>query len=216
MSDKINGYIVVRRPDKNFDFEKRVGFRDDPPCINALYYAGVDRLSWFEIEEVYFQENSPSNIQNIRKALKKENDDFTGIDICSSFELAQELLHLSNEINPINELIVIHSDLLDGIKGSFIHDKTSISWHGYDPVSLGHWSLLEAGLFTVTEYFPEWVEKLNEFGLFSNPNDAINYAKAYLNQSEDGKTEPVPPSPYGISPIRIGTLPETAVEANSW
>lgn len=206
MAEIITGYLIVRSPKYNFDLDGRNYFRHEPPCINQICYGGVDRMRWFEIEDSYHQHKLSSETKNLWEEIQKENRDFTGITICSSIRIAENLLKVSNHINQMNELIVIQSELLYDIKGKIEHELPSISWLGFDPVSLGNWSLLSEGVFAVPNSFQEWKNKLNEFGLFSNSEDATEYAEIYLRESKDGNVEELPESPYGITPIRIGAL----------
>jgi len=206
MSETINGYLVVRRRENNFDFRKREYFRHSALRVGEIYYGGIDRMPWIEIEDL-IDDEPLSDVGPIWKRLEDENfNDFTGIVLCRSFELAQELLRRSNNPDTINELVVIHSEKLDDIKGSLIHDQTPVRWYGYDPVSLGSWSLLLEGLFAAPNYFLDWTDKLNEYGLFSNADDALRFAEAYLEREEDDGPEPVSVEPYGISAVRVGAV----------
>jgi hypothetical protein len=50
----VNGYLVVRKPSCNFDAKGRAGFRKAAARIGDLFYAGMMRLPWFELDEAYY------------------------------------------------------------------------------------------------------------------------------------------------------------------
>jgi hypothetical protein len=203
MSEIVNGFIVVRCPENNHDFEKSEYLRHESLHINGTYYGGVDRMRWFEIEENYYNGLLQIEIEALWSKLRTENTDFTGIVVSKSLDEAKKLLNYSNLDAPLNEMIVVHSDCLNN-KGEFFCDEVPVVWLGYDPFSIGYWSLLSEGLFVVQEPFKKYIEDLNDFGLFSRPEDALEYSESYLKESSKHTVEELPDGGANVVLIRVG------------
>src|SRR6266542_3933444 len=45
------GFMAVRLPSENFDAEGRGAFSSKPPSLGDIYYGGLDRMPWFDVEE---------------------------------------------------------------------------------------------------------------------------------------------------------------------
>lgn len=200
------GLVVLRLPSLNKEPSGQYSLPKQAPRINSIYYGGIDRMAWFDLDEDFYHGVLPSNIQQARQLIKSNNVDFTGIDLCKDWALTIELLEYSNRHFLANELIAIRSELLNEIKGVAYIDTLEISWVGYDIVSLGNWSLLYAGLFTSPEYFAEWQYLVNSCGLFSSPTHCSEYIQAYRIAAGQGVVEELPDSPYGIDIIEIGKV----------
>jgi hypothetical protein len=75
-----------------------------------------------------------------------------------------------------------------------------------DLLDLGHWSLLENGLFPAPSYFARWMENLNKNGLFVDSTDFDGFVQDYLVAVAKGGAEPLPPVVYGMEPIGVGRI----------
>lgn len=133
----INGYLVVRKPSYNFDAKGRAGFRKAAARIGGLFYAGMMRMPWFDLDEAYYNGTLPSELRNHLEQTDRANKDLTGIDICTDQTAAERLLAFSNQEASLNEIIVIHSEELAKIKGSMVKCPVEVHWHGFDIVKLG-------------------------------------------------------------------------------
>jgi hypothetical protein len=204
--NRINGFLVVRLPEKNRDPAGRGVYSSTPPCINGICYSGIDRMAWFDVDEDIFDNTLPPDIQRTRMLIEEASYDFTGIELCTDLTDALTLLCYSNRLSVKNELIAIYSEQLDGIKGHFEYTQTSITWLGYDTVSVGWWSLLREGLFVVPTAFPGWKDLLNRDGLFSSQDLTMRYAQAYEEQVQKGAVEELPDRMYEIEGIAIGRV----------
>jgi len=196
------GYLVVRLP--NFDY--LVDKRENIAPINGVYYAGVKRQAWADVfDEAYYRRNVelPPDIRRLAEALKRDNSDSTGIDVCKNEDMALSLLEYSNRGENANELIVVRSPFLEKIKGSVDISKP-VDWLGFDCVALGEWSLIAEGVFAKTDYYREWIGRLNKFGLFDDPALVPAYAEAYESAVLQNISEPLGRGPRIA--IEVGRL----------
>jgi hypothetical protein len=183
------GYLVVRLPNLNYLVDKA----DVVAPINGVYYAGVKRQAWADVfDETYYHQKMemPPDILPLADALKRENTDLTGIDVCKNEDAAFSLLEYSNRRKIANELIVIRSPTLETIKGS-VEITKPIDWLGFDCVALGEWSLISEGVFARPDHYHVWISRLNKFGLFDDASLILAYADAYDNAVLKNISEPL-------------------------
>lgn len=207
-----SGFLVVRLPSDNCDSNARYSLPAQPPRMDHIFYGGVDRMPWFDIDEAFYNGDLPPALKQLRQAIKDDNSDFSGIDLCKSLDIARQLLTYSNRDQPQNEIIVVRSAALTKIKGTVTVPKQDISQMGYDLVSLGNWSLLASGVFTRPDRFTKWKEYVNSFGLFSSSTDLLEYIAAYEAAAQAAAVEELPHSPYAIDVIEIGRVRTQAVD----
>lgn len=203
---RVSGYLVVRVPETNFDEQGRGAFPASAPCVEGICYGGIDRMPWFDVEDELYSGNLPADLKNIHDAIKKSNDDFTGLAICTDFQAALQLLEYSNRKVRRNELIALTSPKLSEIKGSFELHPQRVEWLGYDIVSLGNWSLLREGFFVQPDEFKDLRQRLTSAGLLSDLEIATAYVQDYLAASNKGHVEELPESSYGIESIYVGRV----------
>ena len=67
----IQGYLVLRKPNFNFDDLGRGAFLSFAPRIDDLYYGGVDRMQWFDLDEGFYRKSLPARLVNLREGLLK-------------------------------------------------------------------------------------------------------------------------------------------------
>jgi hypothetical protein len=206
MDVNICGFLVARLPKCNYDEQGRGAFPAIAPHLDDVYYGGMFRMPWFEIEEDYYAKTLNSRVAEMWQLLKTTNQDFSGFEMCRDIETAKCLLEYSNQKVPRNELIAVRSKALSNIKGEFNFDDARIDWFGFDIVSLGHWSLLRDGLFMAPSYFAKWTSYLNKNGVFEDSSVAQEYANDYNLAAEKRGVEELPPSVYGIDAIEIGRV----------
>lgn len=204
---KINGFLVVRLPEKNRDLLGRGAYSKDVPRIDELAYSGIDRMPWFDIEEDIFNGTLPENIWYLYESISKNNVDTLGIDLCYNFDTTLTLLNYSNRRNVDNEMIVVWSEELIDAKGVIPFPENEVTWLGYDVVA--DWSLLRNGVFLPSNHFSHWRTVLNEHGLLSTIEEAQSYTNTYLYLSRQGKVEKFSPDTYGSMAIRIGRFCKT-------
>ena len=209
-TNRVSGFIVVRKAPLNRDHQGRGAFSDIAPCLRELCYAGIDRMPWFELDELFYQGLLPENMQEKCKKIQESNRDLPSIRICNDLYASIELLNYSNSLNAENELIAIRSEKLSIFKGTVEFDRSLAEWLGYDVVALAEWSLLKEGLYSVPLAFPGWVEQLNENGLISSKDKALEFGTTYLDVSRRGEVEELSDElftlGFGIDAIEIGRV----------
>ena len=203
----INGFLVVRLPCFNKDFQGgHVAYSAVAPQIDTIYYGGVDRMAWFDINEEYYENRLPSDILELRENVEKDNyDNISGIRLTQDYDIATKLLRYSNKTDLHNELIVVTSPILNKYKKVFEWTLSDIDWLGYDVMGVGEWSLLADGLFLKPALFAEWQNYLNDYGLFDTNTIINDYIKAYLEAAQKQQVEELADNCV-IDVIRIGRL----------
>lgn len=195
----INGFIVVRLPHLNY----LVPNRDVIPCVNGIYYAGLDRQMWADIfDEDFYGKKSPTEVDHMAAAVKADGDDFTGINLCRDEVIASKLLAYSNRRSICNELIAVRSPSLAPVKG-IIHTNLMVEWIGFDFFAVGEWSLIAGGLFMYPEHYSAWLARINRFGLFDDSSLLTEYARSYEQAVAVGRSEPLAPQSAGYEKIAI-------------
>jgi len=207
-----SGYLAVRIPEFNYDEEGRGVYLKKPPKLGSVYYGGVFRMPWFDVEEDFFLGVLPKELVDLWKRLKKENNDFSGLHLCQNYSNATKMLAYSNRESVRNELIAVRSKVLSEIKNetTFSEVEVNIDWLGYDIVAIGHWSLLEGGLFAAPSYFSHWTNRLNSHGLFSEDSFLEEYSNDYQRAALRNGVEALPSTVYGIDSIQIGKVSDKA------
>jgi hypothetical protein len=173
---KICGFTVVKCA--------RCNFLEDylmPPRIGDIYYHGTDRLWW----DSYIED------KDLPFHYKKQSESlyFTNvIGLTKEFEVAQDLLSYSNKDETLNEIIVVYSEKLEKIYGSFIPDL-EIQWLGEDITSVRGSMLLE-GVFTKPDAFSNFINYLNQYGLFEINSPLTDlYIKDYVLKEQPHNLE---------------------------
>ena len=209
----MSGIQLVRLPHLNADPYQRGAYAVRAPRLGGILYGGLDRMPWFDVDEEYYAGTLPAGLATARTKLKKNNSDFTGIELCQDLTQALELLRYANRSTRKNELIAVRSERLARIKGAVDLRSPSAKWIGYDVVGLGEWSLIREGLFAVPSAFAGWETELNEDGLFPLPAKAAAYARAYLGASRAGLVEELAAIGTGEGELGIDTIEVARISA---
>jgi hypothetical protein len=195
----INGLVVVRLPHLNY----LVPERDTVPCIDGIYYTGIDRQRWADVfDEDFYAKSIPEEIAGMARIVRAKPSDFTGIDLCQDLTVASRLLAYSNRKATRNELIAVRSPSLKDIKGE-VDLGLNVEWVGFDFLALGEWSLILGGLFTHPEHYSAWTGRLNSFGLFNKASLLAEYSLAYDQAVAAEQSEPLAPDAAGYRRIAI-------------
>ncbi len=162
-------------------------------------------MPWFDIEEDYYAGRLDDEIAETWSALKAANQDFTGFEVCRDLSTAMQLLAYSNRKAGRNELIVVRSHTMATVKGGVAPaDVGAVRWAGFDVVALGHWSLLEGGLFVAPNYFKNCAARLTNEGLLDGPISSEEYLRDYVIAARDNAVEELPPLVYEVDLVEIG------------
>jgi len=209
MTINSSGFLVVRSPEKNRDVQKRGAFSAEAPHLGPVYYSGIDRMPWFDIEEDFYKGGLPDDLVPLLRRITSSSD-FSGINLCTDLTIARDLLNYSNRRTVDNELIVVRAKKLAALKGIVEIDETQIRWIGYDLVCLGGASLLRDGVFSVPTAFPGWQGSLNQDGLLPSSSVTAAYLQAYKTAMAEGVVEELPEElpnfVYAVDAIEIGRV----------
>jgi hypothetical protein len=177
----IQGYLILRKPECNFDVLGRGAFLKQPPQILNIHYAGVDRMQWFDLDEHYYSNTLPSNLAEIRAKIFNQSDNPRDIRTLDSLEDCQLLLDFSNQDGVLNEIIAISCPQIESKNYSSSEIEMCI---GTDIYFDGFGSMIHQGIFTKPEMFQDIIPYLNEYGLFQPNSIEINkYISKYTEIS---------------------------------
>lgn len=204
---QINGFLIVRIPQFNFDTEFGPYFEfDQIPKLNGVQYNGVGRISWDNLDVDFRNKTLPQDLHNSFRLMEEERGNYATIKICDNFNSAKTLLEYSNKDLVKNELLAVQSERLAELKPTFIFNEKKIEWLGYDVFYLRGWSLLESGIFFKPDNFLDWKSKINENGLFNTSIEASLYLNEYLKLASINKVEEVPDEFSWIDILKVGRV----------
>ncbi len=149
----ILGYMVLRKPEYNFDELGRGAYLPYAPKVGAIYYGGIDRMEWFDIDEDYYNDVLPNDLLRLRDSVM-ESSRQCGFNVCACLKGAKKMLAYSNKDHNRNDLvaIVLHDKRVDIINAVF--DGELI---GCDLCCDGFGSLIREGIFNKPELFNEYL-----------------------------------------------------------
>lgn len=203
-NSSISGFMIVRLPNANFDAAGRGAFPSTPPRLGHIFYGGIDRMPWFDVDEALYDETLPPRLRGLRRQL--ESNDFTGLDLATDLDDLKEMLAFSNRQHTRNEVVALHSAVLAQVKPTFDFPFGDIEWLGFDVAPLGNFSLLLEGLFAHPSLFERHLSALNPFGLLSTEEEVANYVDTYRALSDLGLVEGLVEEPYPVDAIHVGHL----------
>ncbi|MBV1928197.1 MAG: hypothetical protein KUG81_01630 [Gammaproteobacteria bacterium] len=203
MSNSISGYIVLRKPEFNFDESGRGAYLPYAPKIGDQLYGGIDRMQWFDLDEGYYEKSLPMELIKIRERIYSANQQSSDMKLIDSLDDAERVLTYSNKSICRNELIgVVEEKHFDHSNLNNVKNKRSIL--GCDVFCDGYGSLIREGVFSKPEYFGEHIDKLNESGIFHCDESSIEkYIEFYQMKSREGQVESMEGKIKAIQILRI-------------
>ncbi len=206
MGDRVVcGYLIVRRPEANFDEARKTVSEHQPsvPNINGKYYSGVDRMPWADITEKYYARALPEQLEKTWEEVQRFNGAYQDICITPDIQWAIQLLEYSNREGSRNELLAIYSPALEKIKG-VCPAVSNILWLGIDIDCPGFGSQIVQGIFKVPKVFPEFLDLLNSKGLFEEDGPIIDqYIQAYFEREQEANLEPMSDVAMNIDRVHV-------------
>jgi len=189
MENCILGYLVLRTPEENFDDLGRGAFLPYAPKIGGVYYGGVDRMQWFDVDEDYYNKSLSNELIKMRERIYCSSSHVSDLKLCESLKDAKILLDYSNKSRKRNELVAIFSD--GNVTPMQLSEaKIDDNCIGCDLYSDGYGSLIKEGVFSHPGLFGEFTSELNRFGLFEPHDELIEqYINAYQKVSSEGSIE---------------------------
>jgi hypothetical protein len=182
------GFILVRKPLENFDPIGKGIWPRQAPHINGIYYGGVWRMPWYDIDRDLRARSLPPELRDLYLATVSDPQG-TSFALCKSLESAKRFLEHANHDEEKCELIAIYSPRLASMKGTISISGNSAMSHGWEPFQIGGGSLVVDGIFAVPARFAAWQEKLNESGLLATPADGLLYIEEYQRLAQAGLLE---------------------------
>jgi hypothetical protein len=205
MSNKINGYLVVRKSLENFDSRETGPHLNHAPRIGELVYMGVDRMPWADVSDAFYSKRLPEALSKHFRVLQENKDDLSGLNLTCDIDVGLEMLRYANRVEQKNEIIAVRSRQLSEIQGS-LQTNAEIEWLGYDVFVFGGWSLLKDGVFLKPLIFRGWERRLNDYGLLPNENLLSGYLCDYESAVKKDEVEEIPHKESVIEAIEVGRI----------
>ncbi len=204
--NNICGYVVLRKPMHNFYGADRSAFFKKPPCIGDIYYSGIDRMAWFDLDEDHYSGILPCEFIELRDEIEEKNQDFTDIKLLGDLDKTKRILEFCNRHQDRNEICVVFSENLAKQKKVVI-GCSNVMWLGNDVYCHGYGSILAQGLFAKPDLFPEFIGQLNTNGLFNLDSYITNkYIERYIEMSKLHNLEQIDDVIDQIDIIAVGRL----------
>ena len=127
----ICGFMVLRKPVFNYDERGRGVFSRYAPRIGDIYYSGIYRMPWFELDEGYHSKTLPDEIIQLRQELHDAKLSWSDFMLLSDVDKAIKLLNYSNKDKSLNELTAVYSKQL-ARKGTIDPGTLVIDYLGID------------------------------------------------------------------------------------
>jgi hypothetical protein len=203
---RVCGFVILRKPIFNYDEGGRGAFSSRAPHIGDMYYAGIDRMPWFELHEDYYKGTLPNELISLRQELLHSSRDFSDFKLIQDVSKAIQLLEYSNKDKQINELTAVFSDIMEKSKGT-IDYVIDIDWIGVDIYCHGYGSLIREGIFANPCLFSEYLGNLNRDGLFDLDSGRIDsYVHTYIELAPANNLEPIDEAKEYLDRIVLGRM----------
>jgi hypothetical protein len=198
------GFMVVRRPEFNTR-ESGVVPPQPPPRIDGTLYCGIDRMGWNEVDLAFYERSLPEDLVLKREVIWAASPVDLDFKLCSDLSDARALLDFSNRQREESELAIVDSDLLARYPAIPL-DEVEVEWLGSDLYCHGFGSQLLGGIFSDPETFSEFLEELNEHGLFEIGTPTLQrYKEAYVDRATHAGLEPIERVDQ-IDTVRVGRV----------
>lgn len=203
----ICGFIVLRNPIFNYGKNDQGIYLEIPPGGEKIYYNGIDRMPWFDLDEYYYSGQLPVDLIEIRNAIESSDTDFSDISLLQDIRQAYLVYSfLNSRTQNKNELAVVYSKELAEKRGFQTVDM-EIKWLGIDIYCPGYGSQIREGIFNMSKVFTKYLRYINEYGLFSDEYICDKYIDCYLQLSHLYDLESVPGELVNrVQKIRLGTI----------
>ena len=186
MINDISGFMVVRLPKLNTASIASTQNKIVIPKQGHSYYCGLDRMSWKDLDDAYYDNQLPSDLIKIWGKKDFIRSIVADMELLSDIDDARKVLSFCNRDELQNEIIAVNVPCVERepIKSSYALNMT---WLGYDIFSIGEFSLLLSGIYKYPNAFNNI--KLNEYGLLDNSEAAQLYIAEYFNKVKRGICE---------------------------
>src|SRR3954467_5329062 len=101
----MSGFVIVRKP----AFEE---INTEGKCllpVDDVYYRGVDRSMWRDIQDDYYAGRLPIHLQMLYAQLSASDNDSTFIRVLASRDATNLFLDYNEGIKAKNEIIIVSS-----------------------------------------------------------------------------------------------------------
>jgi hypothetical protein len=199
----ICGFILVRKPENNYDPMGKGIWPRQAPRIGNIYYGGAWRMPWCDIKFDLYDRKLPGELRDLYLA-NVSDPQGSGFALCRVLEIAGKFLEYCNRDQQNCELIAVYSPRLASMKGTIQIANVPLEHQGWEPFQIGGGSLLADGIFVVPNQFPTWQQKLNDNGLLTSAEESLQYISEYQHLVRAGLLEEIFPAELcPIEPVEV-------------
>ena len=187
---EIAGFVLVRKPEFNFDEENPL-YPSETPRKENIFYGGISRLGWMDLAAAVYSGEPNEGTKTFYRNLNDFNADPSGINVWPEIDGVRSI----DRVLPrpeMREVLAVYSPQLARVKGSFVNTEIKLEWLGLDAFQFGGFSTIFEGIFLSPGFDADpWLPALNENGLFEDRKIASEYAAVFAEWSTECADEPV-------------------------
>jgi hypothetical protein len=203
---KICGFMLVRKPENNYDPMGKGIWPRQAPRIGNIYYGGAWRMPWCDIDFDLYDGKLLCEVRDLYSANVSDLQG-SGFALCRVPEIASKFLEYCNRDQQQCELIAVYSARLASMKGTIRIANVPLEHQGWEPFQIGGGSLLVDGIFAEPYQFPTWQQKLNDNGLLTSAEECLQYISEYQHLIKAGLLEEIfPVELCPIEPVEIWSV----------
>lgn len=206
MTQSISGFLLLRRPQHNYDMDGHLQSPRQAPQIDGIFYGGIERMPWRDLEQAYRDRSLSDEALVLREELMKSNAADRDVMLLQDYGKTKALLAaLRDKISRL-EICAVYSQRLSNVKGH-VRTDLEIDWLGVDPFCGGYGSMILQGLFTKPELFADFIPDVARTGLFEDGSAFLEkYIEQYVRLEGRHNLELFEPVLEHLDRIRVGRV----------
>jgi hypothetical protein len=202
------GYIIFRRPEHSYDLHGKAGCPRTALRAFDRIYAGVDRMPWFDFDELHYQSKLPPDQEMIWQRLREQRlatlPDLTAVD---SHAAADGILQSLGESRTLNEICCVSARPFQKIVRAKENTLPQTTWLGVDIYVSGYGSALAQGLYIRPDLFEGSSTCLTVDGLLPDDADILShYRRAYTERMNTHNLEIMPQNDSLWYAVKVGRV----------
>lgn len=180
MTEPVSGFVVLRRPEENYDEGGHLQFSSSPPRIGEVYYTGIVRMPWFDVANAAERGSLSAQAREVWQEIERLHGGDRDLIVTDDLEKAKVLVDCLGAVRHRVEVCAVDTRRLPRLDRALAMTK-SVQWLGVDLFCGGYGSMLLEGVFRDPALFPRSMPKINRYGLFELNDPSIDdYIEEYV------------------------------------
>lgn len=155
-----------------------VGHLDSGEAGRFPPYLGIDRSPWRSVDEKYYAGELPSDLAALRKQSFRNHVVGLSFGTLASIHEVERLAKAGGE-SAAKGLQILVVEFLGSVTEAVTAFSDASCGIGFDAYADGFGSILNLGFVQRPDIFGTFLEKLNEYGLFTSVQDIQQYVAHY-------------------------------------